>query len=386
MNASLEDIAIEVAQEIDSISQRMSFLHILPFNNIPTRIDEAGQHDTQARDFVNLLQEIIIYDINDDLNEKSREILGDLIVKALKLVSSSPNLQNLLEKEGSMPHAIQGDEQDVKILNDYLSKVAKVGCRNISISHQQDTFNSSILFRTIEKCNTILNPQKVKIQTALCERREELNRGQNLALTLSRDAEKKLQETKDMVFRQSELEEEEVDAELGGLVIKQERNMKELLLEFEHLQCKLFEARNAHLSAQQVLVEKLKVLEEKKDEIQQEHLANDKRSQNFIYTIEALWKNEKEERRNLEHKYALVEANRDIEEKEKCLLQNVLAMEAEANLILFHAATALQKIFRGSRDRYFVLRLKKKTKKKKKGKKKVKGKGKQERTLQKGKT
>ena len=381
MDTLLKDIAIKVGQEMDSISQLMSFLHLLPSNHIPPRID-AAQHDSQARALANLLQKIILENKNTHFSEKSREMIEDLTVQALKLVSSSPDLQDIIKREASISDTLQNDKKEVKMLNDYLSKVAKVGCRNISISHQTDKLNASILFRTIEKCNTNLHPQKLKMKEALRERREALERGQIATVTLSREIEKKLQETKAIAFSECDVEEEGVNSELGNLVIRHEQNISELRSEFDLLQSQLSEASKAHLHAQQELLEQIKVIEEKNNETQQQHCADKEKRESSIVKIEALLLIEQEERRNLEHKYALVEANREIEEKEGRLLQHVLAMEAKADSIINQAAITLQKIFRGNRDRVFVSKLKKK--KKKKGKKKGESKGKNKRASSKG--
>ena len=55
-------------------------------------------------------------------------------------------------------------------------------------------------------------------------------------------------------------------------------------------------------------------------------------------------------------------------EKEQKMIQTVIELECEADKILFHAATQLQKLYRGIRDRSLVKLMKKKSKKGKKAK------------------
>ena len=373
MNAVLEEIGAKVGQEIQDIPQRLDFLHLLPTKAVPQSIIEAGEHDPPAKALANLLHKIICLEKkNEILNEKSREILGDLIVQALKLISSSPSLQTLLLESES---ATDGDGKDMALLKDYLSKVSNVGCRNISISHDQDKMNSSILFKTIEKCNTNLYPQKAKMEKALSERSAVLDRGQRETETLLKEIEKTLQETKAMAIHECGVDEEAIDAELIELAMKHEQNMNELQSELDLLHATLSETGQAHYHAEQELVGELHAIEDTKNKIQQQHCAEEKKRQGVIDKIEALIKIELSERRNLEDRCKLVEANREIEEKEEMLLKHVLDMEAKADSILFHGAMALQKLYRGNRDRSIVTKLKKKNQKKGNGKRK-KGKGK----------
>jgi len=376
MNAVLEQIGTKVGQEIQDISQRMDFLHLLPTKAVPQSIIEAGEHDPPAKALANMLHKIICLEKkNEILNEKSREMLGDLIVQALKLISSSPSLQNLLLESESSTDATECDVKEMQLLKDYLSKVSKVGSRNISISHDQDKMNSSILFKTIEKCNTNLYPQKAKMEKALSERSAVLDRGQRETETLLKEIEKTLQETKAMAIHECGVDEEAIDAELIELAIKHEQNMNELQSELDLLHATLSETGQAHYHAEQELVGELHAIEDTKNKIQQQHCAEEKKRQGVIDKIEALIKIELSERRNLEDRCKLVEANREIEEKEEMLLKHVLDMEAKADSILFHGAVALQKLYRGNRDRSIVTKLKKKNQKKGNGKRK-KGKGK----------
>jgi len=378
MNSVLGEIGTKVGQEIHDISQRMDFLHLLPPANavVPQSIVEAGEHDPHAKALANLLHKIVCLEKkNEILNEKSREMLGDLIVQALKLISSSPNLQNLLlESESSSIDATEGDAKEMEILKDYLSKVSEVGCRNISISYDQDKMNSSILFKTIEKCNTNLYPQKVKMEKALSERSAALDRGKNETEILLKEIEKKLQETKAVAIHECDADEEAIDAELVELAMKHEQSMNELQSELDLLHATLSETGQAHFRAERELVGQLHAIEETKNKIQHQHCAEEKKREGVIDKIEALIKIEQSERSNLEQRYNLVEANREIEEKEKMLLKHVLDMEAKADSILCHGAAALQKIYRGNRDRSIVTKLKKKQKKGNVKRKKGKGK------------
>jgi hypothetical protein len=59
MNAVLEEIGTKVGQEMQDISQRMDFLHLLPTKAVPQSIIEAGEHDPPSKALANLLHKII---------------------------------------------------------------------------------------------------------------------------------------------------------------------------------------------------------------------------------------------------------------------------------------------------------------------------------------
>ena len=91
-----------------------------------------------------------------------------------------------------------------------------------------------------------------------------------------------------------------------------------------------------------------------------------------VKSVEAQLKQEQQRRIALEEHFARVDANNAVKKLENDCLRRVLKLESKASALLDDGATALQKLFRGTRDRALVAKMK--SKKKKKGGKGGKGK------------
>ena len=83
-----------------------------------------------------------------------------------------------------------------------------------------------------------------------------------------------------------------------------------------------------------------------------------------VKSAEAKLKQEQQCRIALEEHFARVDANNAVKKLEDDCLRRVLKFESKASALLVDGAIALQKLFRGARDRAFVAKMKSKKKKK----------------------
>ena len=83
-----------------------------------------------------------------------------------------------------------------------------------------------------------------------------------------------------------------------------------------------------------------------------------------VKSVEAQLKQEQQRRIALEEHFARVDANNAVKKLEDDCLRRVLKFESKASALLVDGAIALQKLFRGARDRAFVAKMKSKKKKK----------------------
>lgn len=255
------------------------------------------------------------------------------------------------------------DKEKAKMLKSYIDQVRNVGCRDISISYQDDKMNASTLFKLIEKCKRLEEENKV-MEESLDRRKAKLEKESTECDSKLEKTLKLCKETKSMAMCEHEKKDKDTDVELHQLTMEHEQDMAVLQTELSSIQQKRVDSEDEeHLQGR--LVE----IEMEREIIKQQHMDDKNKHQYTIQKIESNLRAETEEKNYLDLRYALVQSNKEIAEKESRLLQRVAAMEAKADEILFNAAVALQKIIRGARDRA----KKKKGKKVKKGKKKGKG-------------
>lgn len=369
MNALLFEVSSQVREVIDSHGNLLQILDLLPQN-----IDDAKalhiRDDKESQDFLETMQQIFDLEAEKDLTESTKDLLSELIFKALNLVNASKHLQEQLLQNGK-----KDSDNDKRILENsknYLEAIRDVGCRNISISHDEDKQNSSTLFKTIDRCNVVLRPQLLQMEEALELRSEEVEEESSKYSGLIRDLKEKLSLIKEEKTMVCNNEEETVENELKELKKVETEELGNLVKELERNQQLLQSLTKKQLTEQLDLLDEIKLLQDEKAQLEGEHKLRIETQKLEIENLNILIEREEKERVELAHKVSLEDRNRDILDNERRLLKVVEDREKAAFQKLFDSATVIQKRIRGIRDRNAFLKLKKKKNKKKGGKKKGK--------------
>lgn len=358
MNALLIEVSSQVREAIDSHTTLLQILDLLPQN-----IDDAKailiRDDKESQDYLKTMHQILDLEATKNLNESTKDLLSEMLIKALKLVDASDHVQELLKNESKDRN---DNKKFLENLNHYLREVRNVGCRNISISHDEDKKNSSTLFKTIDRCNVVLRPQLLQMEEALELRSKEIEEENSKYSGLIRDLKEKLSFIKEERVMECNNEEETVENELMELKKVESVELGQLVEELERNQQLLQSLTKKQLTEQLDLLDEVKNLSDEQTQLEEEHLHSKKLE---IQNLNTLIEREEKERVELAHKVSLEDKNSDILDNEMFLLKAVEEKEKAAAQKLFEAATAIQKRFRGIRDRIAFLKLKKKKNKKK---------------------
>ncbi len=287
---------------------------------------------------------------------------NQIIVEILKNIASSPKLQKLLQET----QAQTKDIDDAKKIKKYVNEIRDVGCRDISISYHDDLKNASILFKLIEKCKRVEEENK-SMEENLAHRRAKVE-NENIAcdaelvktLALCREA-------KLTAMNEYAEKEKLIEKEMKILAQQHEGSMNCLQRDLASIQNKKVDE-----TEEEVLQNRIEETQLERERTNRQHKLEIIERQEDIKKMESNLRAEIEEKNYLQLRYALIQSNKDIAEKENRLLQQVMDLEAKADGIMFNAAVGVQKIFRGTRDRKIVRKIK--GKKSKKGKKKGNGK------------
>ena len=365
MNALLIEVSSQVREAIDSHTTLLQILDLLPQN-----VDDAKailiRDDKESQDYLKTMHQILDLEATKNLNESTKDLLSEMLIKALKLVDASDHVQELLKNESKDRN---DNKKFLENLNHYLREVRNVGCRNISISHDEDKKNSSTLFKTIDRCNVVLRPQLLQMEEALELRSKEIEEENSKYSGLIRDLKEKLSFIKEERVMECNNEEETVENELMELKKVESVELGQLVEELERNQQLLQSLTKKQLTEQLDLLDEVKNLSDEQTQLEEEHLHSKKLE---IQNLNTLIEREEKERVELAHKVSLEDKNSDILDNEMFLLKAVEEKEKAAVQKLFEAATAIQKRFRGIRDRIAFLKLKKKKNKNKGAKKKGK--------------
>lgn len=370
MNAMLFEVSSQVREAIDSHTTLLQILDLLPEN-----IDDAKailiRDDKESKEYLKTMHQILDLEASKNPNESTKELLSEMLIKALKLVDASDHVQELLKNESKDRN---DNKKFLENLNHYLREVRDVGCRNISISHDEDKKNSSTLFKTIDRCNVVLRPQLLQMEEALELRSKEIEEEHSKYSSLIRDLKEKLSFIKEERVLECNNEEERVENELMELKRVESVELGQLVEELERNQQLLQSLTKKQLSEQLDLLDEVKNLSDEQTQLEEEHKLHLEAKKLEIQNLNILIEREEKERVELAHKVSLEDKNSDILDNERFLLKAVEEKEKAAAQKLFEAATAIQKRFRGIRDRIAFLKLKKKKNKKKNKGAKKKGK------------
>ena len=313
---------------------------------------------------------------NDSINDNSNSNNGNSNKKTnTDNKGNGGEEENEDEEEGANKNTTNKVEIATTIQKN-IQKVRDVSCRELSITYNDDKKNESILFKLIDKCKQLESEIQTKTNI-LAHKTHKFNQEQEEYGAILKETLERKDVCEKEAFAEQEDYEFEAEHELKQKTNEQDEFMVRAREELVRIEQQQMEQLQSSTVEEQTLLQRLTDLEHTFETNKEQHEIQKRARLDAIHKIEANYKAETEERNYLQLRYALVQSNQKIADREKKILEDVARMEDRADAILFHSAVALQKIVRGARDRAIVRKLKKKKKKKgKKGGKKSGGKGK----------
>ncbi len=298
-------------------------------------------------------------------SQKIREsLLNATITLAISIHNSSPSIKQCLLKIKNTN--TEQDDCVVKV-KEYLNELKDTGCRDISTSVREEKQVTTSLFKLIEKCN-ILEEEKLRLKS-IDEVEQKVNEE---SFKVKADNETILQALNQVVLT-VQLEEAKLEQETMIFLENEEKMhnsvVESLKSELANVRCNLSQLQETNTVDKNRIVKHRNELQQQLSQLMSTNKEDEIVLLNEIKETTSKISQEKEERQKLEQLIALHVLNDSTIEREELLIKTVLDLELEANTILFNAATQMQKLYRGVRDRVLVKSLKKKNKKGKKGKK-----------------
>lgn len=157
------------------------------------------------------------------------------------------------------------------------------------------------------------------------------------------------------------------DEEIRSILSEHRQQMDALSTQKAALEIQLNQTIVQYKDEEDGLVAKRLELQDVIDSGSTSHTEKMKKIQSQADDCERRMDAEAKERERLQNHFDLIDENERIRLKEEAILQRVVELEEEADRILNHGATQLQKLYRGMRDRAVVAKLKGKKSKGRKG-------------------
>jgi len=383
MDALLIEIAGTYSKEIEQSTSLLNVIKSIPTRQherdtitILTKLDSGSEKEKL---FESKLRKLLKLETKDESqrNDKAKYLLAAALVEVATMLTSDPNLLMHLKSQS------QGDQkpaqiergsalssaippQSLQAIRKYLFEIKSVGCRNLSIQELDNKKNASELFKRMEKC-TRLEIEKIKFELDLEERRAKVDKEQKcLEATLASDK-IKLNEIRLLATNLQGEKEQECRVEIQKADSEHEAIMDTFQSELSELIRSLDIATDVHQEEQDLLLTRIADLEENRRSLKEQHEMEAVKIKKAIKVENDYNEQEIAEKAQLSQNLALID--RDAKEKaaEDLIVQQVFEMEEKADAILFHAATSLQRLYRGMRDRKIAKKSKKKNGKGKKG-------------------
>jgi hypothetical protein len=394
MDTYLEELATTISEEIDRSSKGVKIICSIPTKPdqhfLSKLIEMGAQQSKEDVKSAKIVKEHVmkLWDLeaavtrDDDSNrkqsfsgeidEKLRVSINEAVIELVLLSQNlSPSVQQYLNdfKNDQVPKPEEETCRMMQKLEEYLNRVKDIGCKEISTSVRKDEQITSIIFKLIERCNN-LEEEKVKM-TAFINKKESKINDERMELNEIIDGLTNLLEQEKMELQ--ELEEAQRHR-INSIISEEERkhlsSTTSLKSELTRAQQELRDALLSHSVEQKDSMQQRTSIEDKISKLVLQHDSEEKGIKDEIQDLTEKIANETTERDKLEKLIALQVENDDIVAKEKAIIQSVIDLETETDNIIYKAASSLQKLYRGMRDRALVKRLKKKSRKKGKSKKK----------------
>ena len=406
MNSLLNETATQVAKEFDLASSLLDAISLVPTSpdedilqylereikncdnveeveeakRISCYLSTLWKLEASIPDYPCQLKDKTFNESEKVPSQKMEESLLHTIVSlAISLRDSRPSTRQFLlelknkQKEKYLDSNAHGEEEEqeddslVPKLKEYLVQLKDIGHQEISTSVCREQQITSSLFKLIEKCN-VLEEEKIKMSTSIDEKELELNQ-ESIKLNEILDTSTKALE---QVKIEEKTKEDTLDKQVTSFLEEEEKKhgivVESLQSELANAQRELCHLREVHAIEQEEIMKQRKEFEEKLSKMTSQYKSEEKGIRTDIQEVCDKILKENNEKEKLEQLISLQVQNDNIKAKEEALIQSVIDLESQADAILFDAATNLQKLYRGARDRAMVKVLKKKSKKGKKGK------------------
>ena len=383
MDVLLHETATKVASHFQLTSCLLDAIKIIPStsNEVLINVLKSEMRNGKNQDIedINRLQTqlITLWNIESSLKDtpwkerlypldlKTQESLFNAILTlALSINKSSIQIQQQLLKVKKTDREYDDIIEKIK---KYIQKLNNDAYKEISTSVEHELEQRTTLFKLIEKCN-VMEEDKLKLTASLNEKEVKLDHEKAVAnkrydgirdelntITIEMKREEERLENEISIFLENEEKIHDVEAKL-------------LKSKLASIKLQLSQLQQSHFTHQTQLIEQYDVANEQLTVLTTQFQEEEQNIRTEMERVSEIIVQEQEEHEKLKQLISLYRLNESIMEKEQKMIQTVIELECEADKILFHAATQLQKLYRGIRDRSLVKLMKKKSKKGKKAK------------------
>jgi len=302
-------------------------------------------------------KELVLKLENLESNEKTKDLAGNVLVEILDLLLLDPHFLK------GMP--APNENEIYRNFDEYIYHIHSVGSSILKLTVAKNNSLTTNVFKLVDKCNRLEKERNV-ISSGLTERESKVEQELSHVKSLLQNITKEIHEEKEKLRIKEDALDGELKSTLNSISSSHRQEMESLFHEHEEIQEMLEQTSKKHECEIDQVTTEIESLHKELQSSKESHENAKELLQNEIDDLSTSIDSSRVELYALNQKLSLLQQNDEMEMKEKQLLQKVEALEAEAKRIIFHAASTIQSIYRGNRDRNHVRMLRKKRKQKSK--------------------
>lgn len=300
-------------------------------------------------------KDLVIKLENFESNEKTKDLAANVLVEILDL---------LLLDQRFLNHTFDSEEKDIyHKFEEYRHHIHFVGSGILKLTVSKSNSLTTNVFKLVDKCNR-LEDERNAISSGLDEREANVEQELSKVKTFLQNINKEIKDEKEKIRIKEKALDSELKSTLDSISASHRQEMESLFNEHEEIQEMLEETSRKHECEVDQVTNEIEMLQKELHRLKESHENAKEELRDQIEDLSSIIDNSSTELNILNQKLSLLQRNDEIENKERELLQKVANLEAEANRIIFHAASRIQSICRGIQDRNRVRALRKKRKKK----------------------
>lgn len=300
-------------------------------------------------------KDLVIKLENFESNEKTKDLAANVLVEILNL---------LLLDQCFLNRVFDSEEKDIyHKFEEYRHHIHFVGSGILKLTVSKSNSLTTNVFKLVDKCNR-LEEEKNVISSGLAEREAKVEQELSKVKSFLQNITKEIKDEKEKIRIKEDALDSELKSTLDSICASHQQEMESLFNEHEEIQEMLEETSRKHECEIDQVSNEIEMLQEELNQRKEAHENAKEALRDQIEDLSTTIDNSSTELNILNQKLSLLQRNDEIENKEKQMLQKVANLEAEANRIIFHAASRIQSICRGIQDRNRVRALRKKRKKK----------------------
>lgn len=340
-------------KSINELSRAKDLIQALSFfDQQQQRLESSTESTLNSEKYKDLVVKLEHF----ESNEKTKDLAANMLVDILDLLLSDQRFLN--------DDPVESNEKDIyHKFEEYRHHVHSVGSSILKLTVSKSNALTTNVFKLVDKCNR-LEEERNLISHGLAEREAKVGQELSKVKTLLQNITKEIQEEKENIRIKEDTLDCELKSTLDSMSTSHQQEINSLFKEHEEIQEVLEETTRKHESEVDQVTNKIEMLHTELRTLTESHDNAKKALQDQIEDLSVSIDRSSIELNALNQKLSLLRRNDEIEKKEKQLLQKVVSLEAETNGIIFDAASRIQSMYRGIRDRKRVRTLRKKRKKK----------------------